>query len=171
MSSDYRPRGGSSSGGSRGSGRRRRGGRGRGGAGRSSSGEHRSHSNGHVLQRHAPRPRKKKNPIAAFFSWITGGGKKRASSRPCAAWSPASTTTDPTEPRIRALERPERADRGERTSADRVRPYGTGRASRPRGTARAGAAGNRHAQALRGQPGLRGRRKATSSTCSPRSAR
>jgi hypothetical protein len=119
MSSDYRPRGGSSSSGSS-SGRRRRGGRGRGGAGRSSSGEHRSYSNGTSANgTHAGSP-KKKGPIAAFFSWITGGDKKKPSTT-----SSGPRSIHPTESRAREQERnqprpertdrPERAERGERS--------------------------------------------------------
>jgi hypothetical protein len=78
MSSDYRPRGGSSSGGSSsGGGRRRRGGRNRGGAGRH-NGEHRSHSNGTT---HAPA--KKEGPIAKLFGWLSG--KKKTEIKPSSA--------------------------------------------------------------------------------------
>jgi hypothetical protein len=122
MSSDYRPRGASNSGSGSGNGggRRRRGGRGRGGAGRSShSGEHRSHSNGTSANgTHAGGP-KKKGPIAAFFSWITGGDKKKP------ATSSGTRSIHPTESRAREQERneprpertdrPERAERGERS--------------------------------------------------------
>jgi hypothetical protein len=118
MSSDYRPRGGSSNGGSSSGGsdsgpRRRRGGRGRGGAGRS-SGEHRSHSNGHSTNgTHSSSAPKKKGPIAAFFSWITGGGKKKGDhSRPMRSMVPGAGTSEERGPRP---ERPERAERSERT--------------------------------------------------------
>ena len=109
MSSDYRPQGGSSSGGS--SGRRRRGGRGRGGSGR--HGEHRSHSNGHSSNgTYSSAPKKKQNPIAAFFSWITGGGKKKGDhSRPMRSMVPSETSDRG--PRPERYERPDR-DRGER---------------------------------------------------------
>ena len=112
MSSDYRPRGGSNSEG--GSGRRRRGGRGRGrgAAGHSSSGEHRSHSNGHTSNGTHGAP-KKKSPIAAFFSWITGGGKKKGDhSRPLRSMVPAEGVD---RSRAERSERPERQDRPERT--------------------------------------------------------
>ncbi len=104
MSSDYRPRGGSSSGGSSsGGGRRRRGGRNRGGAGRP-HGEHRSHSNGTTPHS----PAKKENPIAKLFGWLTGK-KKSEPSRPASprTSAPRSEFRSP-EPRA---DRPRREDR------------------------------------------------------------
>jgi hypothetical protein len=131
MSSDYRPRGGSNSGDASSSGRRRRGGRGRGGAGRSSSGEHRSHSNGHSYNGTHSSPAKKKGPIAAFFSWITGGGKKKGDhSRPMRSMVPASENAGPDRPRSDRTERPDRSDRGERTERG-PRPERAERSERP----------------------------------------
>jgi phosphoenolpyruvate carboxykinase (GTP) len=67
MSSDYRPRGGSSSStpGGPSRPRRRRGGRNRG---KGHSGEHRAHSNG------TPSAPKKESPITKLFGWLMGGG-------------------------------------------------------------------------------------------------
>ena len=136
MSSDYRPRGGSNSGGGSSSGRRRRGGRGRGGAGRSSSGDHRSHSNGHSYNGTHSGPAKKKNPIAAFFSWITGGGKKKGDhSRPMRSMVPSAHNEGPDRPRSERLDRPERTERGERSERG-PRPERTERADRPARTER-----------------------------------
>ena len=113
MSSDYRPRGGSSSTGEGGP-RRRRGGRGRGGASRHSGGEHRTHTNGTSANGSHAGPKKKTNPITAFFNWITG--KKKTDTRPARGAAPESRESRP--PRSRDAERgsrPERAERGERT--------------------------------------------------------
>jgi hypothetical protein len=73
MSSDYRPRGGSSSStpGGPSRPRRRRGGRNRG---KGHSGEHRAHSNG------TPSAPKKESPITKLFGWLTGNKKKTSSS-------------------------------------------------------------------------------------------
>jgi hypothetical protein len=130
MSSDYRPRGGSNEGGG---GRRRRGGRGRGrgGAGRS-YGEQRSHSNGHSANGSHGSP-KKQNPIAAFFSWITGGGKKKGDhNRPVRSMVPAEGVDRPHSTRLERPEqdrfdRPERAERGPRPERSERPP----RAERP----------------------------------------
>ena len=116
MSSDYRPRGGSNSSSTGEGPRRRRGGRGRGGAGRSSgSGEHhRPHSNGTSSNGSHSGPKKKTNPITAFFNWITG--KKPADTRPARSTSPESRESRP--PRTSDRERgprPERAERGEQS--------------------------------------------------------
>ena len=118
MSSDYRPRGGSSSGstgsGSGGGPRRRRGGRNRSGAGRSHSGEHRSssehrpHSNGT-----ASAPAKKESPIAKLFGWLTGK-KKAAESKSHSERSaaPRSEFRDkPREARAPRADRPARPDK------------------------------------------------------------
>ena len=105
MSSDYRPRGGSSSGGPGGpggssGGRRRRGGRNRGGRGR--SGEHRphsSHTNGT-----SSAPAKKEHPIAKLFGWLTGKNKKKTTEH--------KSHTQHESPRHES--RPPRADRADR---------------------------------------------------------
>ena len=110
MSSDYRPRGGSSS--SSGGPRRRRGGRGRGGANRH-SGEHRPHSNGTTSNGTHPGA-KKKGPIATFFSWITGAGKKKTESpRPSSSRINVPENRGPDLDRNRGP-RPDRAERGPR---------------------------------------------------------
>ena len=92
MSSDYRPRGGSSSGGSpssgRGGPRRRRGGRGRGGPrseGATGGSSNRLHTNGTS----PAKPAAKENPIAKFFGWLTG--KKKNSSSEIRPSSPRSS--------------------------------------------------------------------------------
>jgi hypothetical protein len=120
MSSDYRPRGGSSSDGGP---RRRRGGRGRGGANRH-SGEHRPHSNGTTSNgTHAGA--KKKGPIAAFFSWITGAGKKKTENvRPARINVPENRGPDLERNRGPRPDRPDRAERG-------PRPERAERAERP----------------------------------------
>jgi hypothetical protein len=124
MSSDYRPRGGNSQSGGPG-GRRRRGGRGRGGANR--HGEHRSHSNGHTSNGTYSGAPKKQNPIAAFFSWITGGGKKKGDhSRPMRSMVPGVDSERG--PRPERSERPDR-ERSERTERG-PRPERTDRPAR-----------------------------------------
>jgi hypothetical protein len=112
MSSDYRPRGGSSPGGSSsssgGGGRRRRGGRNRGSR---PHGEHRSpgnHTNGT-----SSTPAKKENPIAKLFGWLTGK-KKSSESRPGAVRpdSPRAEYRErDREPREPRADRPRREDR------------------------------------------------------------
>jgi hypothetical protein len=110
MSSDYRPRGGSSSAGGP---RRRRGGRGRGGANRH-SGESRPHTNG-TTSNGSHSSAKKKGPIAAFFSWITGGGKKKSEpSRPSRINLPENRGPDLERNRGLRQDRPDHADRPER---------------------------------------------------------
>jgi len=108
MSSDYRPRGGSSSSGGSSSGgpRRRRGGRGRsGGAGR--SGEHRPHSNGTTSS-----PAKKENPIAKFFGFFFG--KKKTAAKP-----DHTRTSSPRPDFKERAPRAERPPRDERPRDDR----------------------------------------------------
>lgn len=114
MSSDYRPRGGSSSGGSgSGGGRRRRGGRGRsGGAGRTGShSESRVHTNGGP----SSAPKKKEGLISKLFGWLSP--KK---SKPETKHTPRSgaTTSRPDfkerEPRAERTERAERPRREDR---------------------------------------------------------
>jgi RNA recognition motif-containing protein len=132
MSSDYRPRGGSNSSSTGEGPRRRRGGRGRGNSSRS-SGEHRPHTNGtssHGVSHSGPK--KKTNPITAFFNWITG--KKKTETRP-AARSTAPESRESRPPRSRESERgprPERAERGERSerSERTERPERPARAER-----------------------------------------
>jgi hypothetical protein len=112
MSSDYRPRGGSSSNGGP---RRRRGGRGRGGANRH-SGEHRPHTNG-TSSNGSYSGAKKKGPIAAFFSWITGGGKKKVDTSrnsPARINVPENRGPDLDRNRGYRQDRPDRAERGPR---------------------------------------------------------
>jgi hypothetical protein len=120
MSSDYRPRGGSSS--SNGGPRRRRGGRGRGGANRH-SGESRPHTNGTTSNGSYASP-KKKGPIAAFFSWITGGGQKKSESSrnaPARINVPENRGPDLERNRGPRPDRPDRAERGPRPDrAERV---------------------------------------------------
>ena len=114
MSSDYRPRGGSSSSSSGGP-RRRRGGRGRGGANRH-SGDSRPHTNG-TSSNGTHSSAKKKGPIAAFFAWITGGGKKKTDpSRNSPARINVPENRGPDLERNRGLrqDRPDRPDRAER---------------------------------------------------------
>jgi hypothetical protein len=113
MSSDYRPRGGTSSGGSSSSGggsRRRRGGRGRSGGGGASSSTHTHNGVTHSHGNGTTTPAKKEHPIAKFFGWITG--KKKPAAKPAPASRPSEPRSDfrerdrkPREPRE---ERPER---------------------------------------------------------------
>jgi hypothetical protein len=101
MSSDYRPRGGSSSGGSSSGGpRRRRGGRGRSG-GASRTGEARPHTNGTPAA-----PAKKEHPIAKLIGWLTGKKKKTAA-------KPEPTRSSSPRPDFK-----ERAPRAERPPRD-----------------------------------------------------
>jgi hypothetical protein len=130
MSSDYRPRGGSSSTGSgSGGSRRRRGGRGRSGGG-GASGEHRS--NGHQTNGTSSHsgPKKKVGPFAAFINWITG--KKSTGASPAKSSRPNIVTTGgrpdsgrsenrertPRAERTDRADRPERPRREERPQAD-----------------------------------------------------
>jgi hypothetical protein len=107
MSSDYRPRGGSSSGGSSsggsasGGGRRRRGGRNRGPRSHSSE----SHSNGTTSHSH---PAKKEGPIAKLLGWLTGKKKKPETRPPAERPRAPRPEMDDREPRA---ERPRREDR------------------------------------------------------------
>jgi hypothetical protein len=119
MSSDYRPRGGSSSSSSGGSGgsRRRRGGRGRSGGG-GQSGEHRSHgTHANGTSSHSG-PKKKVGPIAAFINWITGKKNGGSSSAKPARNNIVTTGARPDfkerTPRAERTDRPERSDRPER---------------------------------------------------------
>ena len=133
MSSDYRPRGGSSSSNNSnrstggGESRRRRGGRGRGPR---SGGEHRSHPNGTSSNGAAYNtPKKKTNPITAFFGWIFG---KKTPARP-ASRSVAPETRENRPPREHDRERGPRPDRAERGP----RPERTERGDHPERPARA----------------------------------
>jgi len=121
MSSDYRPRGGSSgssSGSGSGGSRRRRGGRGRSSRG-GHSGEHRSHANG-TSSYGSGTPKKKVSPFTAFLNWITG--KKNGAAKPSrpnivtTGSRPDGARFEDRErtPRAQRIDRPERSEQSER---------------------------------------------------------
>jgi len=124
MSSDYRPRGGSSSSGSGGGPRRRRGGRGRSGRG-GHPGEHRgpgSYSNG--VSSYSG-PKKKVGFFAAIINLFTG---KKSASKPArnnivtTGGRPDGNRPDNRErtPRAERIDRPDRPRREERPQADPI---------------------------------------------------
>ena len=107
MSSDYRPRGGSSTGGGS---RRRRGGRNRG----PRSGEPRAHGNNHSNGTPSA-PAKQEHPIAKLFGWLTGKGKKKSHETKTGAGPSRTASPRPDREKQHREPRAERAERPPRT--------------------------------------------------------